>query len=73
MPQSSTLSMGRDVQKDLRSSWMPGVLAPTVYEKCHPFFRPLQKKGCKEARVTHMRLDNRSTSTPWHPTEPASV
>ena len=73
MPQSSTLSMGRDAQKDLRSSWMPGVLAPTVSEKCHPFFRPLHKKGCKEARVTYMRLDNRSTSTPWNPTEPASV
>jgi hypothetical protein len=33
-------------------------------ETCNAFLRPLKKKGCKEERVTSMRLDNRSTSTP---------
>src|ERR671927_786596 len=37
--------------------------APPVSEQCHPFFRPWHKKGCKEDRVTRMRLHNLSTST----------
>ena len=63
MPQSSTLSMGMDVQKDSRSSWMLGSSAPMLSEKCHTFSRPLHKKGYKEARVTSLRLNNRSPST----------
>ena len=63
MPQSSTLSLGMDVQKDSRSSWMPRSEAPTWSETCHAFFRLLKKKGCKEDRVTSMRLNNLSTST----------
>ena len=63
MPQSSTLSMGMDVQKDSRSYAIPGSSAPTLSEKCHPFLRPCHKKGCKEDRVTRMRLHNLSTST----------
>ena len=42
---------------------MPGSSAPTVSEQCRAFFRPLHKKGCKEERVTSMRLNNLSTST----------
>ena len=63
MPQSSTLSMGMDVQKDSRSYSIPGASAPTVSEKCHPFFRPWHKKGCKEERVTRMRLNTLSPAT----------
>jgi hypothetical protein len=63
MPQSSTLSIGMDVQKDARSYAIPGSSAPTLSEKCHPFFRPWHKKGCKEDRVTRMRLHNLSPST----------
>jgi hypothetical protein len=63
MPQSSTLSMGMDVHKDSRSSWIPESSAPTLSEKCHTFFRPLQKKRYKEERVTSMRWNNLSTAT----------
>src|SRR5215510_16353615 len=40
-----------------------GSSAPTLSEKGCAFFRPWHKKGCKEERVTRMRLDNLSTST----------
>src|SRR5215510_9165017 len=46
-----------------RSSWMPGASAPPLSKKCRVFFRPWHKKGCKEDRVTRMRLHNCSTST----------
>src|SRR5262249_3935134 len=46
-----------------RSSWMSGSSAPTLSEKCRALFRPWHKKGCKEERVTRMRLHNLSPST----------
>ena len=33
-------------------------------EKCNAFLRSLKNNGSKEERVTRMRLDNLSTSTP---------
>ena len=47
-----------------RSYWIPGSEAPMLSKKCNAFLRLLQKKGFKEARVTRVRLDNLSTSTP---------
>src|SRR4029453_7420941 len=47
-----------------RSYWIPGVLGPTLPEKCNAFLRPLKNKDFKEESMTRMRLDNLSTSTP---------
>ena len=40
-----------------------GVFGSNVVREVRAFFRPLQKKGFKEERVTSMRLNNLSTCT----------
>jgi hypothetical protein len=50
--------------KSSHSYWIPGSEAPTLSEKGNAFLRPWKNKGFKEERVTRMRLDSLSTSTP---------
>ena len=45
MPQSSTLSMGMNVQKDSRSSWMPGIFGSHVVREGPSFFQAMAQEG----------------------------
>ena len=46
-----------------RSYWISGLRLQCCLRSTISLLGPLQKKGCKEERVTSMRLHNRSTST----------
>ena len=45
MPQSSTLSMGMNVKKDARASWMPGVFGSNLVREGPSFFQAMAQEG----------------------------